>query len=39
MSDDLLETRSRPVSSKEFGGAPLTERQFRLLNHPPAELL
>jgi len=39
MSDELLETRSLTVSSKDFGSASLTERQFTLLNQAVGDLL
>jgi len=39
VSDELLETRSLTMSSKDFGSASLTERQFTLLNQAAGDLL
>jgi WD40-like Beta Propeller Repeat len=39
VSDELLQTRDLRVSSKEFGSATITERQYTLLNQAPADLL
>jgi len=39
VSDELLETRTLTISSKEFGTATITERQFTILNQAPTELL
>ena len=39
VSDEMLETRSLTVSSKDFGSAILTERQFTLLNQAAGDLL
>jgi hypothetical protein len=39
VSDELLETRSLTISSKDFGTSTISERQFTLLNQAPSELL
>lgn len=39
VSDELLETRSLTISSKDFGTSTISERQFTLLNQAPPELL
>ena len=39
VSDELLETRTLTVSSKDFGTSTINERQFTLLNQTPPDLL
>jgi hypothetical protein len=39
VSDEMLETRSLTISSKDFGTSTVNERQFTLLNQAPEELL
>jgi hypothetical protein len=39
VSDELVVTRSLKISSKEFGSADISERQFTLLNLAPPDLL